>query len=197
MGVYKLSTAGGLATPRTNYSSFLAGNPAVKFTSYESIATVTGTGSSATITFSSIPSTYEHLQIRFTGKGTGGAEVDTSIRFNSDTGSNYAWHQVYGYGTSIASSNGTSQNKILGFYTTGTNDSNVVSSAVLDILDYKSTNKNKTTRMLSGLRGTNGFIGLRSGVWLNTAAITSIDIVLDSGNWATTTQIALYGIKGA
>ena len=36
MGVYKLSTAGGLATPRTNYSSFLAGNPAVQFTAYDS-----------------------------------------------------------------------------------------------------------------------------------------------------------------
>lgn len=181
----------------TILGSFSTGAPPVAPSSYESIATATGTGSSATITFSSIPSTYEHLQIRFTGKGTGSAEVDTSIRFNSDTGSNYAWHQVYGYGTSAAASNGTSTNKILGFYTTGTNDSNVVSTAILDILDYKSTNKNKTTRMLSGLQGTNGFIGLRSGVWLNTAAITSIDIVLDSGNWATTTQIALYGIKGS
>ena len=99
----------------TILGSFSTGAPPVAPSSYESIATATGTGSSATITFSSIPSTYEHLQIRFTGKGTGSAEVDTSIRFNSDTGSNYAWHQVYGYGTSAAASNGTSTNKILGF----------------------------------------------------------------------------------
>ncbi len=32
MGVYKLSSAGGITTPRTNYSSFLAGNPAFVLT---------------------------------------------------------------------------------------------------------------------------------------------------------------------
>ena len=163
--------------------------------SYFSIATATGTGSSSTISFTSIPNSYTHLQIRFTGKGTGSAEVSSKIRFNSDTGSNYSWHQLYGYNFSPGASNGVSVGGILGFYTTGTNDSNVVGVGVVDILDYTNVNKYTTTRLLSGMNGTNGYIGLHSGLWQNTAAITSIDIAIDSGNWATTTQIALYGVK--
>ena len=45
--------------------------------SFESIATVSGTGSSGTITFSSIPATYKHLQIRYIGKTN-----DVKFRFN-------------------------------------------------------------------------------------------------------------------
>ena len=37
-------------------------------TAYESIATTTLSSTQATITFSSIPSTYEHLQIRWIAK---------------------------------------------------------------------------------------------------------------------------------
>ena len=64
MGVYKLSTAGGLATPRTNYSSFLAGNAGYVPPSYESIQTTTLSSSQSTISFTSIPATFKHLQIR-------------------------------------------------------------------------------------------------------------------------------------
>ena len=46
------------------YRSMLAGNAAYVPSSYESIASATGTGSSGTITFSSIPSTYQSLQLR-------------------------------------------------------------------------------------------------------------------------------------
>ena len=72
MGVYKLSAAGGITTPRTNYSSFLAGNAAFVPGAYESIASTTvGSGGVSTITFSSIPDTYKHLQIRYTARVTG------------------------------------------------------------------------------------------------------------------------------
>ena len=41
-----------------------------------------------------------------------------------------------------------------------------------------------------------GNVGLFSGVWMNTAAITSISLLSDSGNQEQYTQFALYGIKG-
>jgi hypothetical protein len=61
--VYKLSASS--VTGRTNYGSMLAGNPVFVDTDFESIATVTvGGGGAATVEFTSIPGTYQHLQIR-------------------------------------------------------------------------------------------------------------------------------------
>ena len=104
--VFKLSNAGGM-TSRTRYWSMLAGNttwvPYTPTGSYESITTVTvGAGGSSTISFSSIPSTYQHLQVRFNGSITtsGGA---MGIYFNSDsTSTNYYQHVVYGSGAGAA-----------------------------------------------------------------------------------------------
>lgn len=66
--IYKMSNAGGMSTV-TRYTDMLAGNsfwnPWSPSTDYDSIATTTvGAGGAASITFSSIPSTYQHLQIR-------------------------------------------------------------------------------------------------------------------------------------
>ncbi len=96
MGVYKLSSAGGLATPRTNYSSFLAGNPKFVPNSYESIATVTVSSSVTNVEFTSISSSFKHLQIRSitrTDRSTYSSDR-FNINFNSDTGSNYSYHTL-------------------------------------------------------------------------------------------------------
>ena len=72
--------------------------PAVPL-SFESIATATGTGSNSTLTFSSIPQTYKHLQIRVMSRGNAATDQDNLlIRFNGDTGSNYNSHYVFGTG---------------------------------------------------------------------------------------------------
>ena len=203
MGVYKLSTAGGLTTPRTNYSSFLAGNPAVTFSSYESIATVTvGSGGSSTISFTSIPATYTHLQIRGIGRSL---EANTGldviyVRFNSDTGSNYSWHQLFGSGNSASADPGTSTSFMRGgLITLNSEAADIFGSSIIDILDYANTNKYKTIRSLSGGEYNNvrGGIGLFSGSWRNTNTITAITLQPSGANFAQYTQFALYGIKGA
>jgi len=49
-----------------------------------------GSGGSATISFTSIPSTYKHLQIRGIARNTSGSGFNKmNIRFNSDSGSVY------------------------------------------------------------------------------------------------------------
>jgi hypothetical protein len=57
---------------------------------------------------------------------------------------------------------------------------------------------NRTVRMISGidLNGAGGIIGLYSGLYISTTAITQIDYTCPDGNLATTTVVALYGIKG-
>jgi len=196
MGVYKLSTAGGLATPRTNYSSFLAGNPAVEFGSYHSIATTTvGSGGSATVTFSSIPSTYTHLQIRAFQKTSSAGDLNFTL--NSDTGANYSRHYLYGTGSGSPSSGGNTA-QTLGYV--GYNPSAVYFQAsIIDILDYKSTTKTKTIRSLVGADANgSGYILFTSTGWFATpTAITSISFSHGGGNFSEFSQFALYGIKGA
>ena len=192
MGVYKLSTAGGLATPRTNYSSFLAGNPTVILTSYESIATNTLTSAQSSITFSSFTG-YTHLQLRSMCFAVNDDE-NLYIRFNSDSGSNYARHYLEGNGAT-ASASATAPDTGGVFSNTSNGTSPYV--AVCDILDYANTNKNTTIRALSGRdKNGSGSIALRSSLWLNTAAVTSITILAGSGNLSSGSQFALYGIKG-
>lgn len=167
--------------------------PALNASSYESIATVTvGSGGSSTITFSSIPSTYKHLQVRALYLENG-SYADIRMQLNSDTGSNYAWHFLYGDGSSAgasATSNGTNMDIATG----GT--STYPGVFVADILDYTNTNKYKTVRTLGGADGNGtGYVDLTSGLWLNTAAVSTISLFVSNQTINQYSSFALYGIK--
>jgi hypothetical protein len=160
--------------------------------SYESIQTVTvGAGGQSSISFSAIPATYKHLQIRALARiSTSGGSCP--VEFNSDTNSsNYYQHVLFGSGASAGT--GSGNDKTFGFQL----DSGQPGGGVMDILDYTNTNKYTTVRTLSG-NDTNGggYITLRSGLWSNTAAITSITIYPSAGNFTQYSSFALYGIKG-
>ena len=165
--------------------------------SYESIATVTvGAGGSSSITFSSIPSTYQHLQIRATYQDTSASGVQSQFfRFNGDSATNYDWHYIFGDGSSPtvnASNNATS---IFGGQVITPNNSNFATS-IIDILDYKDTNKYKTTRGLYGNdQNGSGRILFVSGLWRSASAINSI-VFTTGANFAQYSSFALYGIKG-
>ena len=165
--------------------------------SYESIATATvGGGGSATVTLTSIPSTYTHLQLRFIGKSTlsAGNDADNvAIRFNGDsTAGNYAAHFLYTNGSSVAAVGYTGYNSII---LLARSSATGFSTGVVDILDYANTNKYKTVKNLNGWDGSGaGQIWFSSMVWQSTSAINQIEITgLTSGQY---TQFALYGIKG-
>jgi hypothetical protein len=200
MGIYKLSTAGGLATPRTNYSSFLAGNPRFIPTSYESIATYTvGVTPQSSITFSDIPQGYKHLQIRWIARQDTAGQGDSEFqaRFNSDSGANYKYHAIFGDGTTAYASAGGNTFFAAGRGVSASIASNIYGVSVMDILDYTDTNKNKVTRILSGWDANgSGYMFLYSGLWVNTNAVTSITLLGDTGSFIQNSQFALYGIRG-
>jgi len=172
---------------------------------FESIATTTvGSGGSANIEFTSIPGTYSHLQIRGIGRSnfaSSGSE-EFKIGLNSDTGSNYAWHYLSGNGSSAFASAGSSA---AGIRTVSSLPSNQQTAStfggiVIDILDYANTNKYTTIRALSGVDSNGaGYIGLSSGLWQNTNAITSIKLTNWGGayDFVQYSHFALYGIKAA
>jgi hypothetical protein len=166
---------------------------------YESISTVTvGSGGSSSISFSSIPSTYRHLQIRYIGRRNNAFNtLSAGIRFNGDSGTNYTRHELYGDGSSASGSSATGLDASNTSVVTGTSTANTFGAGVIDILDYADTNKYKTFRQLTGadVNGA-GFLNLASGLWLNTNAVTSISINSPE-SFTSSSVISLYGIKGA
>jgi hypothetical protein len=169
---------------------------------FESIATVTvGSGGASSISFTSIPSTYKHLQIRWLARSSDAASVvNLTTQLNGDTGSNYAWHRIFGNGTSVgAGGSATQTNAIIGQITGASTSANIFGVGVLDILDYSNTNKYKTIRALTGQEDnsgtTNSNIQLWSGLWQSTNANSSITFS-SGGGFAQYSSFALYGIKG-
>ncbi len=177
--------------------------------SYESIATVTvGSGGSATVEFTSIPATYTHLQVRCISRSAlSSSDIDSlAIRFNSDTGNNYAYHSLTGDGASVTASGAASQAAgIVGGEPSNTHTSGIFGGYVIDILDYANTNKYKTVRSLGGVDTNNtgtekGQIRLQSTLWLDTSAISTITFASGGSfnrNLVEYSSFALYGIKGA
>jgi hypothetical protein len=166
---------------------------------YESIQTYTLTGSQATISFTSIASTYKHLQLRIMGRSTRTSDTQNSFiyTFNGSTSGYGYTHRLYGNGGTASADAPLGSTYSFGVpIATDASASNVMGIAVMDILDYANTNKNKTTRIFGGNdQNGSGEIHFNSGLWQNTAAINRIDLSVDSFNWAAKTTIALYGIK--
>jgi hypothetical protein len=202
---FKVKGANSTATgPESSASSSFT--PTIH-SSYESIASYTVSGSStSTITFSSIPATYKHLQIRATTKCLGNYGVATSCKtvFNSDTTvANYYGEYITNQGSSPLGL-GSSATNSYSFYSANNNNTNIFSGVVIDIFDYASTTFKKGLKSYggydagsqysSGTYGSMQFAG--SMTWNNTAAITTIALNADDGNWAPYSTFALYGIKG-
>jgi hypothetical protein len=199
--IYKMSNAGGMSTV-TRYTDMLAGNAAFQPSSYDSIATFTSSGSTNLIEFTSIPSTYTHLQLRIFARSALSAATDTVyFRLNGDFSNNYSRHLLSGNGSSVSATGFYPENVIFaGTIAAASSTANTFGSYIVDILDYKNTNKNKVTRSLGGYDANgSGIIDFRSANWNSTTAITSIVLAnyASGSNFANGSHFALYGIKGA
>jgi hypothetical protein len=182
----------------------IASQGRIPSTSYESIATFTLASNTASVEFTSIPSTYKHLQIRGFAKmdsTASGGDEGFKITYNNDTGSNYSSHFVYGVGNGQAYQAVIPNTTYMIPYGLPYNGSGNIAwgGFVMDILDYADTNKTKTMKSLSGWSYSgSGDIVNCSGVWNSTAAINSIKFGIVNGTfkYRADTKFALYGIKG-
>jgi hypothetical protein len=183
-------------------ASAISGNLFAPSGAYDSIATFTSSGSTNLIEFTSIPSTYKHLQLRVHARSAQAAGSDTVyFRFNSDSTNNYSRHLLSGNGTSAVATGYYPENVIFaGTIPGSTATANALGSYIVDILDYTNTNKNKITRALGGYDSNGvGIIEMRSANWNSTTAVTSITLAnyTAGANFANGSHFALYGIKGA
>ena len=168
---------------------------------YDLLETQVLATSASSVTFTGLGAytDYQHLQLRYVVRSDRVSTVDVAImRFNSDTGSNYAWHFLRGDGSLVESVAGTSQTYArIGLTSASTSTANEFSADVLDILDFSSASKNTTSRDFSGQTG-NANVFLTSSLWNDTSAVTQIDILPQNGtNWVSGSRFSLYGIKGA
>jgi hypothetical protein len=177
-------------------------------TAYESIASLNGTGSNTSWTFSSIPSTYKHLQIRGVLREAAGGNANGSLRlqFNasgSSTGRGH-WFQALGDTSPYTQAQNDSGDMYIQYVSVGSAaTSNVYGHFIIDILDYADTNKKKVMRNFYGVNcnnfaATSAVIGSNSNLWNDTSAINEIRLVGANGNaYTTLSNVALYGIKGS
>jgi hypothetical protein len=151
----------------------------------------------SSVTFSNIPSTYTHLQMRGIAKDARGAGNNNSpllTTFNGDSGANYSVREIAGNGSVFTSfGSGSTSN----FSVTSGPASDITFGAfIFDILDYSNTSKYKTGRALGGTEyNGSGAIIMTSGSWRNTNAVTSITFTALSSPFAQYSQFSLYGIK--
>lgn len=180
--------------------SALAGN--LQFTDFESITTVTA-NTTGTVTFSNIPTTYQHLQLRAIGRGTqSGNYTNMNLRVGNgsvDTGSNYTYHRLIATGSGVPTADGAA-NQTAGLFgiTGSTAGTGTFMVNIIEILDYANTNKFKTIRNLKGYDNNgSGEIFLESYLWRGSSAITTIELTLGGGQTLNTnSHFALYGIRG-
>ena len=168
---------------------------------YESIATVlVGSGGASSISFTSIPSTYQHLQIRWIARASSNGFNDSALRLrmNTDTSSTYWNHFLSGNGASASAGNQSNTGYINAGATSTVNAlSNTFAAGVLDIFDYANTNKNKTIRHLDGFDfNGSGQLQFFSGSWSSTTAINALTLTSASSQFEQHSSFALYGIKG-
>jgi hypothetical protein len=117
------------------------------------------------------------------------------MRFNNDTtGSNYYDHQFGSNGSSrYAYANaGISSGANIGVTSATTPAGNII-----DILDYTSITKAKTSRCMGGVdRNGSGNIQIFSSLWsVSNAAITKITFSVGTYPFQANSHFALYGIK--
>jgi len=203
MAITSIKT-GSSFTNLVKYNDFLAGNPSFIPSSYESIATVTSTGGETSLSFTSIPQTYKHLEIRGIARASNGNTFARPIHiyFNNDKAS---W-SAHGFGGGSGNT-GVYAEGYSSTYATRSNawllddgtSSGMFGAGIASILDYANTSKNKTISIFSGgsnnLNNTSGGVSSASGCWYSTAAITTITFEPSAGTWISGTTFSLYGIK--
>lgn len=153
---------------------------------YVALQKTTLNGSSSSITFSSIPSTYTDLIIIFNGAGS---TANLFMQFNGDTGSNYSYTRMYGNGSSAGSDRGTSATGIAIGYVLSTG----ITNNILQVQNYSNTTTYKTA--IGRADNANDSAQTGVGLWRSTSAINSITLFNGtSSNFTSGSTFSLYGI---
>lgn len=165
---------------------------------YELIATTTISTSTSSFSFTNISSGYTDLILVCSNVTGSVAGTTLYIRFNNDTSSNYSMTEMYGNGTSAASTRLTTTTviPISYFITIGTTQTGQISIAHIMNYSNSTTYKNVLARENNVSDASYPGTGAIVGLWRSTAAINRIDLS-NNGYNITGGIFTLYGIKAA
>jgi hypothetical protein len=158
---------------------------------YEPIATKNGTGSAASVSFTSISQAYTDLVLVVSGTLTTGGDAGLELRLNgTGAGSSaYSGTLLNGTGGSATSSRQTA----VAAANSGLISSSYVGTSIMQIMNYSNTTTYKT---ILGRGNIDSYVRGTVYMWSSTAAIDEIE-VRAANNFSTTTTFTLYGIKAA
>lgn len=153
---------------------------------YSPIASQTLSANATSITFNGIPQNYTDLVIVFKGGSTAG--VGLNLRFNGDSGANYARAYFYTTGAAPVSGRETSTTQI---------SSSVFNENGNTIFNINGYSNSTGSKLVLGMNDyySNGAVRF-VGTWRNTAPITSITLSVDTDNISSGTVVSLYGLAG-
>ncbi len=160
---------------------------------YSKISTVTvGSGGSSSINFIAIPQNYTDLLIFTSTRSNSATESNYyRVRFNSST-TNYSGKHLSGSGSGTSSGNF----ETWGNTVNSTATANTFENAYFYVPNYTSSNnKSVSGDNTQENNATLSRINLIAGLWSDASAITSVQIVLDAGNFVQYSTATLYGIK--
>lgn len=193
-------TAGGASVHVYDGSAFV---PLGQYARAWTVITDTLLGSNTTIAFSSIPATFTHLQVMFSGRGNAAvASGPVIIRINGDTGANYDDQFVRGIAAVVSGGNGVAATSMSISGAPGTSATALASGGgFIFIPNYRGTTFHKTliaTQNWANPGGVNPTIAaMHTGNWRSTAAIASftLDFNAVGTGWLTGTRATLIGIR--
>lgn len=187
----------GVSSETTAASNLIT--PAVAAT-FQSIASSRLSSNTTSITFSSIPQTFKHLQIRWAGGTVGG----NYMYFTTNLGNTGKQSRISHYGGAWYNNQGQSQDGTSGVELHfGGIDSTYPAAGIIEILDYSSTTKSKIglSRLYRGYGvdpqyTVNNIVSFNCGT-TTTNAINSVTLQgTASYPLCVGTTVSLYGIKG-
>lgn len=159
---------------------------------YEPIATTTLGSAASTITFSSISSAYTDIRLVLVSNDGVGSSI--TMRFNSDTGTNYSRTILNGNGTSAVTANTTNATSIN--VAPNNSGAGLWGLYTVDVFSYAGSTYKTVLSTNSVDQNGSGQVGRLVGLWRSTSAITTITLT-DSSNFAAGTTATLYGILKA
>ena len=154
-----------------------------------------GSGGASSIDFTSIPSTYTDLVVKFSVRNDGGATWGTLTLNGSSTG--WTLKNLYGDGSSTGS-----QSQSVNTYTVMQNNTgdtaNTFTNSEFYIPNYAGSNyKSISGEQTRENNGTSAYIYLHALLWSNTAAINRVTLNAITNNFAQYSTAYLYGIKNS
>ena len=158
------------------------------------IQTITvGASPAASINFTNIPQTYTDLKIVLSARGDAVAtHRDIFFAFNGSTAS-FTGRNLYGTGSGAGSNTNA-----FGVIPAASQTASVFGSGEIYIPNYTSANnKSFSGDFVTENNGTQSIQSLVAFLWSQTAAITSIGMTLNTGNFVQYSTATLYGIKKA